>query len=160
MVAVGSKMRTLLQEFVDARVDVPELFARAEKLLPRGADAGEEILELLAEANLRLKLPEGRKAFIHRLEQFAAGESSFTELALWSFSLGQTEALNPEAPVSANPEFNLQRAVVEWIDGWEAEAARPQPTEVHELAEILGRETDPRRCLAAMEEAMERFGRD
>ena len=159
MAAVTPRLRALLQDFVDARVDVPELFARAEKLLPAGADAGEEILELLAEADLRLKLPEGRKAFIHRLEQFAAGDSSFTELALWSFSLGQTEALNPEAPVSANPEVNLLRAVVEWIDEWEEEAARPQPTEVRELAEILGREADPRRCQEALEEAMERFGR-
>lgn len=160
MAAVTPKMRTLLQEFVEARVDVPELFARAEKLLPRGADAGEEILELLAEADLRLKLPPDRRAFIRRLEQFASGDTSFTELALWSFSLGQIETLAPEAPLSADPEINLLRAVMDWIDEWEEEAARPQPDEVRELAEILGREADPERCYAALEEALARFGRN
>ena len=160
MAAVSGKMRALLQEFVDARVDVPELFARAEKLLPTGSDAGEEILELLAEAELRLALPAGRKAFVHRLQQFASGESSFTELALWSFSLGQTELLAPDAPTSADPEVNLLRTVVDWIDQWDDETVRPAAVEVHELAEILEQESDPGRCLARLEQALERFGRD
>src|SRR3990167_11236174 len=81
--AGGEKLRALLQEFVDARLDVPELFARAGKLLPAGADTSEEILELLAEADLKLRLPAGRGAFVRRLEQFAAGQSSYTELDLW-----------------------------------------------------------------------------
>jgi len=159
MAAVSAQLRALLQEFVEARVDVPELFARAGKLLPAGVDAGEEILELLAEADLRLQLPPGRRAFVHRLEQFASGETSFTELALWSFSLGQTGMLAPEAPTSAHPEINLLRAVVDWVDTWEDEATRPKPEQVLELADILDREADPERCLSLLEEALERFGR-
>jgi len=158
MAAVSGKMRALLQGFVDARVDVPELFARAEKLLPKGSDAGEEILELLAEAELRLTLTGGRKPFVHRLEQFASGESSFTELALWSFSLGQTSLLAPDAPTSPNPEVNLLRTLVEWIDQWDDEAVRPTAAQVQELAGILQRESDPARCRAQLEQALERFG--
>src|SRR3972149_6262308 len=98
--AGGEKLRALLQEFVDARLDVPELFARAGPGLSAGAggekfagaDTSEEILELLAEADLKLRLPAGRGAFVRRLEQFAAGQSSYTELDLWCFSLGQHQA--------------------------------------------------------------------
>jgi len=158
--AGGEKLRALLQEFVDARLDVPELFARAGKLLPAGADTSEEILELLAEADLKLRLPAGRGAFVRRLEQFAAGQSSYTELDLWCFSLGQTEALAVDAALSANPEINLLRAVVDWIEEWEDEAARPAPAELREFAQILGREADPLRCLEQLEEAVARFGRD
>jgi hypothetical protein len=153
-------MRALLQEFVDARVDVPELFARAEKLLPQGSDAGEEILELLAEAELRLKLTGGRKPFVHRLEQFATGETSFTELALWSFSLGQTDLLAPDAPDSPDPEINLLRNLVDWIDQWDDEAVRPTAEQVQQLANILEQETDPALCLARLEQALENFGRN
>jgi hypothetical protein len=160
MAAVSGKMRALLQEFVEARVDVPELFARAEKLLPKGSDAGEEILELLAEAELRLTLPATRKPFVHRLEQFASGESSFTELALWSFSLGQTELLAPDAPTSPNPEVNLLRTMVDWIDQWDDETVRPTAAQVQELAGILEREADPVRCLEQLEQALERFDRN
>ena len=141
--AGGEKLRALLQGFVDARLDVPELFARAGKLLPAGADTSEEILELLAEADLKLRLPAGRGAFVRRLEQFAAGQSSYTELAL-----------------SVDPEINLLRAVVDWIEEWEDEQARPAPAELREFANILGREADPLRCLEQLEEAVARFGRD
>ena len=153
-------LRALLQEFVDARIDAPELFARAGTLLPAGSDAAEEILELLAEADLKLRLPPGREAFVRRIEQFAAGEASYTELDLWCFSLGQTEPLADEAPLSPDPEVTLLRAVLDWIEEWEDEAARPAPGELRELAEILNREADPRRCLEQLEEAVERFGRD
>ena len=157
MAAAGGKMRALLQEFVEARVDVPELFARAEKLLPKGSDAGEEVLELLAEAELRLKLTGGRKTFVHRLEQFASGESSFTELALWSFALGQTDLLAPDAITSSDPEVNLLRTLVDWIDQWDDEAVRPTAAQVQKLAGILQRESDPTHCLEKLEEALERF---
>ena len=160
MAAVSGKMRALLQQFVEARVDVPELFARAEKLLPKGSDAGEQILELLAEAELRLALPAGRKVFVHRLGQFASGESSFTELALWSFSLGQTELLAPDAPTSPDPEVNLLRTVVDWIDQWDDETVRPSAEQAQELAGILERESHPVRCLAELERTLERSGRD
>ena len=157
MAAAGGKMRALLQEFVEARVDVPELFARAEKLLPRGSDAGEVVLELLAEAALRLRLTGGRQPFVQRLEQFASRESSFTELALWSFALGQTDLLAPDALTSPNPEVNLLRALVEWIDQWDDEAVRPTAAQVRELAGILEREADPAHCLEKLGEALERF---
>ena len=158
--AGSEKLRALLQEFVDARLDVPELFARAAKLLPAGADPSEEILELLAEADLKLRLPPGRQTFVRRLEQFAAGESSYTELDLWCFSLGQTKALAIDAALSVDPEINLLRAVVDWIEEWEDEAARPAPGELREFAQILGREADPLRCLEQLEEAVAHFGRD
>jgi len=158
MAGGSEKLRALLQKFVDARLDAPELFARAGELLPPEGDPYEEILELLAEADLHLKLDAGRQAFVRRLEQFAAGDASYTELDLWCFSLGQTDALSPETAVSVDPETNLLREVVDWIEQWEDEAVRPAPEQVRELAQILAREPDPGRCLAALEEALARFG--
>lgn len=151
------ELRAVLQEFVDARIDAPELFTRAGRLLPEGCDASEEILELLAEADLKLRLPPGREPFRRRLEQFAEGETSYTELDLWCFSLGQIAPLAPEAPPTVDPEILLLRAVRDWIEQWEEEPARPAPAELHELARILGQEADPLRCLDRMEEALERF---
>ncbi len=72
----SKEMRDLLQEFVDAQIDAPALLARAGKLLPADADTSQEILELLAQGDLKLRLPEGRRAFVLRLEQFAEGEAS------------------------------------------------------------------------------------
>lgn len=152
-------LRELLQEFVDARVDAPELFARAGKLLPAGTDASEVILELLAEADLKLRLPAGRQAFVRRLEHWAEDEISYTELALWCFSLGQTEQLAHDA-VPATPELTLLRAVVDWIEEWEDETARPAPATLHEFARILAQERDPVQCLGRLEEARARFGRN
>lgn len=158
--AASPELRALLQEFVDARLDAPELFTRAGKLLPAGSDPAEEILELLAEADLKLRLLAGRAAFVRRLEQFAEGETSFTELDLWCFSLGQTEALADDAALSADPEVNLLRAVLDWIEPWEEEATRPAPAELHEFARILQREADPLRCLEQLEAAVARFGQE
>ena len=161
MATAGSpKMRALLEEFVGARIDAPELFARAESLLPAGADASEEILELLAEADLKLRRPVSRQAFVRRLEQFAKGETSYTELDLWCFSLGQTEQLGGDAPDSANPEIVLLRAVMNWIEQWEDEARRPAPAQLQEFAQILAREAEPRQCLERLEEALTRLGCD
>ncbi len=159
MLAVPPKLRALLQEFVDARLDVPDLLARAQPLLPPGTDPGAGILEILADADLRLALPAGRLAFVRRLEQFADGETSYTELGLWCFGLGQTEALSPEAPLTTNPETALLREVMDWIEQWDDEAVRPRPEEVRELAQILAREKDPKRCLKSLEAALARFGR-
>jgi hypothetical protein len=155
----SEQLRALLQEFVEARLDAPELFARAGALLPPEGDPYEEILELLAEADLHLNLATGRQAFIRRLEQYAAGDSSYTELDLWGFSLGQTDALSTETTVSVDAETNLLRELVDWIEQWEDEAVRPAPEQVGELAQILAREPNPGRCLAALEEALDRFGR-
>lgn len=152
-------LRELLQEFVEARVDPSELLARAAKLLPTGTDAGEVILELLAEADLKLRLPAGRQAFVRRLEQWAEGEISYTGLDLWCFSLGQTETLADDA-APATPEIRLLRTVVDWIEEWAEEAARPAPATLHELAQILAREPDPVQCLARLEEALARPRRD
>lgn len=152
-------LRELLQEFVDARVDAPELLARAGKLLPAGTDASEVILELLAEVDLKLRLSAGRQAFVRRLEQWAEDEISYTELALWCFSLGQTQQLADDA-APATPELTLLRAVVDWIEEWEDEAARPAPATLHELAQILAREADPGECLARLEETLARSSRD
>lgn len=157
MATAGSdEMRALLQAFVDARIDAPELFARAGKLLPAGSNPSEEILELLAEADLKLHLPAGRQPFVRRLEQFADGETSYTELDLWCFSLGQTEALADDA-LSADPEIVLLRTVVDWIERWEEEAERPAPAQLHKLARILAQEADPLRCLERLQEALARF---
>jgi hypothetical protein len=160
MPEVSQEMRALLQEFVDARLDAPDLFARAGAMLPPDSDPYEEVLELLAEAELKLGLPKDRRALIRRLGQFASGETSYTELDLWGFSLGQTEALSPDAPISSDAETALLQAAVAWIDEWEDEGVRPEPEEVGELVRILRRETDPGRCLAALEEAAARFRRD
>lgn len=158
--ASSPKMRALLQEFVDARIDAPELLARAGELLPPGADASEEILELLAEADLKLRRPTGRQAFVRRLEQFADGEASYAELDLWCFSLGQTEQLADDTALSVDPEAGLLRAVMDWIEQWEDEAERPTPPELHEFARILAQEADPGRCLDRLEQALARFGRN
>jgi len=160
MAGGSDELRALLQEFVDARLDAPELFARAGTLLPPEGDPYEEILELLAEADLHLTLAAGRQAFVRRLEQFAAGDTSYTELDLWGFSLGQTEAFSLDTAVSVDPEINLLREVVDWIEQWENEAVRPAPEQVGELAQILAREPDPGRCLAVLKEALARFGFD
>lgn len=161
MATAGSQeMRALLQEFVEARIDAPELFARAGKLLPGGADPSEELLELLAEADLQLRRPTGRQAFVRRIEQFAERETSYAELDLWCFSLGQTAALSPEAGPTADPEVNLLREVVNWIEQWEEEAARPAPAGLREFARILAQEADPVRCRDRLEDALARFERD
>jgi len=72
--------------------------------------------------------------------------------------LGQTALLAPDAPSSPDPEVNLLRTVVGWIDQWDDEAVRPTTAQVQKLAGILQRESDPARCLAKLEEALERFG--
>ena len=160
MAAPASKeMRDLLQEFVDAQIDAPALLARAGKLLPADADASQKILELLAEGDLKLRLPEGRRAFVLRLEQFAEGEASYTDLDLWCFSLGLTGGFEPDA-IPQNPELVLLRAVVDWIEQWEDEAERPAPAELHEFARILAQESDPLLCLERLQEALARFERD
>lgn len=160
MTEAAAQMRALLQEFVEARLDAPDLFARAGALLPAETDPYEEILELLAEADLNLTFAAGRRAFIRRLEQFASGEASYTELGLWCFSLEQTQPFAPQAAVSSDTEMILLQEVAGWIDQWEDEAVRPDPVQVGELARILVRESDPARCLAALEEALARFGGD
>lgn len=155
----SQEMRDLLQEFVDAQIDAPTLLARAGKLLPADADANQEILELLAEGNLKLRPPDGRRAFVLRLEQFAEGEVSYTDLDLWCFSLGLTGSFGPDA-IPQNPELVLLRAVVDWIEKWEDEAERPAPAELHEFARILAQESDPLLCLERLQEALARFERN
>lgn len=160
MAEINQELRALLQEFVDARLDAPYLFARASALLPPERDPYEIVLELLAQEDMKLTLPKDRRALIRRLEQFASGETSYTELDLWAFSLGQTEPLSPEAPISPDAQIALMQEVVSWIDEWEDEAARPELEEVGELVAILKREAHPGRCLEALEEAAARFRRD
>ncbi len=160
MASPASKvMRDLLQEFVDAQIDAPTLLARAGKLLPADADTSQEILELLAEGDLKLRLPEGRRAFVLRLEQFAEGEASYADLDLWCFSLGLTGGFEPDA-IPGSPELVLLRAVVDWIEQWEDEAERPAPAELHEFMRILAQESDPLRCLECLQEALARFERN
>lgn len=160
MAEINPKLRDLLQEFVEARLDAPDLFARAGVLLPPGSDPYEEVLELLADADLHLTLTAGRQAFVRRLEQFASGETSYTELDLWCFSLEQIKALSSESAASTDPETALLQELAGWIDQWEDEEVRPEPSQVRELVQILLRERDPARCLEALEEAVARFGRD
>jgi len=150
--AGSSDWRALLQEFADARLDAAQLFARAEKLLPAGSDTSEHVLELLAEGDLKLRPPEGRAAFVQRLEQFAGGESSYAELDLWCFTLWQTGVYAPDAPASADPETALLQTVLGWIAEWEDEEVRPDAAAVAELARILESEPDPAACLERLEE--------
>ena len=147
----------LLEEFVDARIDAPELLERAAKRLPAGADAADRILTGLAEGEWRLRPPAGRLAFIRRLEQFAADQSSFGELDLWCFALWQTGVFAPEAE-AADPETALLQEVLHWMQDWDEEEARPSPATLSELADILAKENDPAQCLERMEEALERSG--
>ncbi|HXE74821.1 MAG TPA: hypothetical protein VNN18_04170 [Candidatus Xenobia bacterium] len=148
------RWRALLEEFVDARIDAPELLERVATLLPPGADPAEEVLTRLAEGEFKLRPPAGRLAFIRRLEQFAAGEASYAELDLWCFSLWQTEAFAPEAaPIDA--ETALLQNVLGWIQDWEDEESRPEAATLRELGEILARENDPELCLEKMVEALE-----
>ena len=151
------RWRVLLEEFVDAHIDAPELLERVAALLPAGADPAEEVLNRLAEGEFKLRPPAGRLAFIRRLEQFAASESSYAELDLWCFSLWQTDAFAPEA-APADPETALLQNVLGWIQEWEEEDSRPEPATLHELAEILARENDPEHCLERLEEALDRSG--
>ena len=148
------RCRTLLEEFVDARIDAPELLERVATLLPAGADPAEEVLTRLAEGEFKLRPPAGRLAFIRRLEQFAAGESSYAELDLWCFSLWQTEAFAPEA-APTDAETALLQNVLGWIQDWEDEESRPEAATLRELGEILARESDPEVCLEKMVEALE-----
>ena len=60
------RWRALLEEFVDARIDAPELLERVAELLPAGADPAEEVLTRLAEGEFKLRPPAGRLAFIRR----------------------------------------------------------------------------------------------
>ncbi|MFQ5695825.1 MAG: hypothetical protein ACE5HB_07545 [Terriglobia bacterium] len=158
--ADNQRLRELLQQFVDARLDAPQLFARAGKLLPPGADATEALLLFLAEANFRLRLPADRKPLIRRLEQLAQSETSYSELDLWCFCLEHTEALAPEAGPRADAELRLLREIVNWIEEWEDEAERPDPEEVGALARILAQERDPQRCLEQLAAALARLGRE
>ena len=148
------RWRVLLEEFVDARIDAPELLERVAALLPAGADPAEEVLTRLAEGEFKLRPPAGRLAFIRRLEQFAAGESSYAELDLWCFSLWQTEAFAPEA-APTDAETALLQNVLGWIQDWEDEESRPEAATLRELGEILARESDPEVCLEKMVEALE-----
>lgn len=141
-----AKLASLLQEFVDARIGLAELFQRAQALLPPGSDPGAEILEWLAESEQLLRLPASRAPLVRRLRQFADQEINWTELDLWCFALAHTEALSPER-LPAEPELVLLRQVLSWVDTWEEAAARPAPAMLSKLADILDEERNPARCL-------------
>ncbi len=148
-----ANLAPLLQEFVEARIDVAELFARAQALLPAGSDPSVEILAWLAESYELLRLPSSRAPLVHRLRQFAQQEINWTELDLWCFALEHTEALSHERP-PAEPELVLLREVLSWIDTWEEVAARPAPEVLSKLADILAKEPNPTRCLERLEEML------
>lgn len=154
------QLRALLQDFVEARVDASELFERAGKLLPPGTDACEKVLEVLAEGDLKLTLAAGRPVFVRRLEQFARGDTSFTELSLWCFSLGQTPAFAEDAGPTTDAEVTLQREVLDWIEQGEDEEAPLEPEEAQTVARLLTAEPDPLRCREALAAARVRFGRN
>lgn len=152
MTELGEALRDVLQAFVDARVDAPQLLARAQALLGKEADATNEILLLLAEGNLRLRLPTNRQALARRFEQAGSGETSYTELDLWLFAIGQTRDLAADA--SANPEVELVREIAGWSQTWEKESERPSTGQFRALAQALRDEQDAARCLQQMEELL------
>jgi len=148
-----AKLAPLLQEFVEARIGMAELFQRAQALLPAGSDPSAEILEWLAESEQLLRLPSSRAPLVRRLRQFANQEIAWEELDLWCFALEHTEALSPERP-STEPEHVLLRELLSWIDTWEETAARPALKVVGKLADMLAEETNPTRCLERLESAL------
>lgn len=145
----------LLQEFVDARIGPAELLRRAQALLPPGSDASGEILTWLAESDQMLRLPPDRKALAQRLGEFAREKISWEELDLWAFAVEHTEALSPDH-VSGIPEVELLRELLDWIEEWQEADARPGGERLDHMATILLAETDPARCLARLEQVLER----
>lgn len=146
---------SLLQEFVEARIGVAELFRRAEALLPPGSDASAEILTWLAESDQMLRLPPGREPLAQRLREFSAGEIAWEELDLWAFALEHTQALSPDR-ISETPEVDLLREVLAWIEEWQESEERPPTARLAQVAEILLSEKDPARCLERLEQLLER----
>ncbi len=151
MAPATANLAPLLQEFVDARIGMAELFQRAQALLPAGSDPSAEILEWLAESEQLLRLPLSREPLVRRLRQFADQEIAWEELDLWCFALEHTEALSHERP-PAEPELVLLREVLSWIDAWEEAADRPALEGVSKLADILAEEQNPTRCLERLED--------
>ncbi len=152
-------LRELLQQFVEARIDAPLLFARAGDQLPTGCDATEEVLRLLAASELELELPKGRGPLVRRIQQVASGETSYTELDLWFFTLTQIKAINSHTPAE-KPETELLRAIVQWGQGWDDETRRPSNDRFKEFVEVLRKESDPKKCLLQLEEILARGGRE
>lgn len=146
---------SLLQEFVEARIGVAELFRRAEALLPPGSDASAEILTWLAESDQMLRLPPGREPLAQRLREFSAGEIAWEELDLWAFALEHTQALSLDA-VTGTPETELLREVLGWIEEWQGAEARPTAARLGQMANLLLSEKDPARCLERLEQVLER----
>jgi hypothetical protein len=146
---------SLLQEFVEARIGVAELFRRAEALLPPGSDASAEILTWLAESDQMLRLPPGREPLAQRLREFSAGEIAWEELDLWAFALEHTQALSLDA-VTGTPETELLREVLGWIEEWQEAEARPTAARLGQMANLVLSEKDPARCLERLEQVLER----
>jgi hypothetical protein len=151
----GKEWRALLQDFAEARLGPAELFTRAGRLLPAGADASQQLLELLAESEFELQPPASREPFIRRIEEFASGAISYDELDLWTFVLWQTEVLSPYAPPASDSELALFQAVLAYISAWEDEELRPDGAGYAEFVRLLQDEPDPRRCAQRLEA---RFG--
>lgn len=152
-------LRELLQQFVEARIDAPLLFARAGDQLPAGCDATEEILRLLAKSELELELPKGRGPLVRRFQQVASGETSYTELDLWFFTLTQIKEVSSDTP-SERPETELLRVIVQWSQRWDDETRRPSNDLFDEFVEVLRKESDPEECRRRLEKILPRSGRD
>lgn len=152
-------LRELLQQFVEARIDAPLLFARADDNLPVGCNATEEVLRLLAKSELELELPKGRGPLLRRIQQVASGETAYTELDLWFFTLTQIKAINSHTPAE-KPETELLRVIVQWSQGWDDETRRPSNDLFEEFVEVLRKESDPVECQRQLEEILARDDRD
>ncbi len=155
----GEGLRELLQQFVDARIDAPLLFGRAGDLLPPGTDATEQILTRLTESEFELRLPEGRGPLVKRFNQIASGETSYTELDLWFFTLTQIKEVDSDTP-SPDPETELLRTIIQWSQEWDDELQRPTEDMFKEFVEILRSQSSPATCLDQIEEVLARNQRD
>ena len=155
MASVDEQLRELLQKFVEARIDAPMLFARAGEMFPPGADATEQLLQLLAESEIVLSLPQDRSALARRIEQVAGGETSYTELDLWFFILTQIKEIDSDAP-SEDSETELLRTIVAWSQEWDDEQRRPSCDTFREFAAVLRQAPDPSDCLQQLEEVLAR----
>ncbi len=157
--STGAHLAVIMQRFVNAEIDAPVLFDQAQNLLGAEADAIEFLLTTLVEGGVALQPPQGRKALIRRLEQVAKGETSYTELDLWFFTLGQIEAIAGQTRAD-DPDVELLRTVVEWSQLWDDENERPSSLQFQQLADILTHAPNPKGCRSAMEQALSGEGGD
>ena len=149
----AAHLAVIVQRFVNAEIDAPEMLDKAQKLLGPGVDVTEKLLAGLAEGGVPLQLPPPRRSLSKRFAQFANGEIAYTELDLWLFTVAQIGQISAQGRAE-DPEIELLRAVVEWSQPWDDEAKRPGNKLFLGMSSILKNIADPAECLATLEAAL------